>query len=238
MPLLPPLVRLVDDDEALLRAHSFVLNVAGMEVRTYSSGEEFLQFDDFARPGCVVLDVRMTGMSGLECQEVLRKRGIDLPVLFLTGHGDIDMALLAVKRGAADFLQKPVEAETLAEACRTLLEWHIEERTKKAELESLRRRVASLTPRELEVALQAAQGIPNKPAAAALGISEQAVRIHRMSIYRKLGIHSPVEILGKLRAAGLIAGESESRAFVTVRMLSPESAPDKDAGVGEESNSR
>lgn len=124
--MLEPVVRLVDDDEGLLGGFLFVLKVAGFQVLTYTSAEDFLAKDDFARPGCIVLDVRMGGMNGLECQQALREKGVSQPILFMSGHGDIDMAMRAVKNGAADFLQKPVEADDLAEACRKLVNWHVE----------------------------------------------------------------------------------------------------------------
>mgnify|MGYP001203754181 CR=1 FL=1 len=113
-PRLPPLVRIVDDDDRVRQSEAFVLRLEGFDVREYSSAEDFLHFDDVSRAGCIVLDIRMPGMNGLELQSELLRTGRSLPILFLTGHGDVAMAVDALKRGAADFIQKPVKAERLA----------------------------------------------------------------------------------------------------------------------------
>ena len=107
-PRLPPLVRIVDDDDRVRQSEAFVLRLEGFDVREYSSAEDFLHFDDVSRAGCIVLDIRMPGMNGLELQSELLRTGRSLPILFLTGHGDVAMAVDALKRGAADFIQKPV----------------------------------------------------------------------------------------------------------------------------------
>lgn len=215
--MLDPIVRLVDDDEGLLGGLSFVLKVAGFDVLTYTSAEDFLAKDDFARPGCIVMDVRMGGMSGLECQQELRRKGVTQPILFMSGHGDIDMALRAVKNGAADFLQKPVEADDLAAACRKLVNWHVDFlRTNEAK-EKDRLQCDSLTDREREVAECVAKGLTNKAIADQFGISEQGVKFHRTNIYRKLGVHSAVEVDKKL--SGLSDALPDSEDFLTLRVL-------------------
>lgn len=131
--MLPALIRLVDDDREFRTSQIFALRMAGLDAVGFESAERFLEDDDPLRPGCVVLDVRMDGMSGLDCLRKLRDAGRDIPVVFLSGHGDIDMALWAVKHGAADFLQKPVRTERLVESCRRLIAWHEAELAKKAQ---------------------------------------------------------------------------------------------------------
>lgn len=197
--MLSPVVRIVDDDTHLLSALGFVLTVAGFAVAKYPSAETFLEKDDFSRPGCVVLDIRMSGMNGLQCQQALLERGLSLPVLFLTGHGDVDMAVNALKYGAADFLQKPVEAEKLSAICRKLVQWHVSLCLTREAWAADAAKVASLTPREREAAELVATGLPNKIIAERLGVSEPGVKFHRTNIYRKLEVRSAVEV-GKMLA--------------------------------------
>lgn len=211
-----PVIRLVDDEAELRRAQAFVLELAGFETRQYASAEEFLERDDHARPGCVVMDVRMEGMSGLQCQQAMNERGIRLPVLFLTGHGDAHMAVVALKRGAADFLQKPVPAEELVAACRALVEWDARRRETEAGRERAKALIAALSAREKEVASLVGTGLPNKAIAERLGVSEQNIKIHRSNIYAKLGVHSAVEIRSLLEAAAQGAAGDE---LLTLRVL-------------------
>lgn len=215
--MLDPIVRLVDDDEGLLGGLSFVLKVAGFDVLTYTSAEDFLAKDDFARPGCIVMDVRMGGMSGLECQQELRRKGVTQPLLFMSGHGDIDMALRAVKNGAADFLQKPVEADYLAAACRKLVNWHVDFLRSNEAKEKDRLQCDSLTDREREVAECVAKGLTNKAIADRFDISEQGVKFHRTNIYRKLGVHSAVEVEKKLSGQSDALPDSDD--FLMLRVL-------------------
>lgn len=215
--MLDPIVRLVDDDEGLLGGLSFVLKVAGFDVLTYTSAEDFLAKADFARPGCIVMDVRMGGMSGLECQQELRRKGVTQPILFMSGHGDIDMALRAVKNGAADFLQKPVEADDLVAACRKLVNWHVDFLRSNEAKERDRLQCDSLTDREREVAECVAKGLTNKAIADRFGISEQGVKFHRTNIYRKLGVHSAVEVEKKLSGQSDALPDSDD--FLTLRVL-------------------
>lgn len=199
--MLDPVVRLVDDDERLLDALEFVLRIAGFTVAKYTSAEAFLAQDDFSRPGCIVLDVRMQAMSGPECQQEIRKRQSTLPILFLSGHADVNTAISALKYGAADFLQKPVEAEVLVASCKRLVDWHITLLQAREVWQRLQDRVQSLTPRELEVAQAVAQGLANKVIADHLGVSEQGIKFHRSNIYKKLEVHSAVEIQQVLNRA-------------------------------------
>ena len=199
--MFPSLIRLVDDDREFRTAQIFALRMAGLDAVGFESAERFLQGDDARRPGCVVLDVRMEGMSGLECLRKLRESGRDIPIVFLSGHGDIDMALWAVKHGAADFLQKPVRTERLVESCRRLIAWHEAELRRKAHASKLSEIWATLTPKEKEVARGMAEGLSAKGAAETLGVSEQAVKMHRSNVYRKLGVRTASEIARMLELA-------------------------------------
>ena len=147
-------------------------------------------------------------MSGLECLDVMRREGLDMPVLFVTGHGDMTSAVAALKNGAADFIAKPVEAERLVEACTRLCALHEAERGRRAQAASVRTRLGRLTPREREVAELVAEGLANKIIADRLGVTEQAVKYHRMNICAKLEVRSAVEIARLLDAGD--AGLEES----------------------------
>lgn len=220
--MFPSLIRLVDDDREFRTAQIFALRMAGLEAVGFESAERFLHDDDARRPGCVVLDVRMEGMSGLDCLRKLRKSGRDIPIVFLSGHGDIDMALWAVKHGAADFLQKPVRTERLVESCRRLIAWHEAELRRKAHASKLSEIWATLTPKEKEVARGMAQGLSAKGAAETLGVSEQAVKMHRSNVYRKLGVKTPVEVARFAASADDEAKEEETGALVRATLLADE----------------
>lgn len=196
-----PLVRVVDDDEKVRRSVAFVLELDGWSVKSFASAEAFLAEDDPQAPGCLVLDVRMPGMSGLELQAALRASGRSIPVLFLTGHGDLDMAVTALKRGAADFCTKPVAPKKLQAAVSKLVRWHQAFCRSAAEKASVEALLATLTPRELEVVRLAAKGLMNKEIAQLLSASEQTVKIHRSNAAKKLGVRSAVDFLELLRIA-------------------------------------
>lgn len=196
-----PLVRVVDDDEKVRRSVAFVLELDGWSVKSFASAEAFLAEDDPQAPGCLVLDVRMPGMSGLELQAALRASGRSIPVLFLTGHGDLDMAVTALKRGAADFCTKPVAPKKLQAAVGKLVRWHQAFCRSAAEKASVEALLATLTPRELEVVRLAAKGLMNKEIAQLLSASEQTVKIHRSNAAKKLGVRSAVDFLELLRIA-------------------------------------
>lgn len=199
-PKLNPLVRVVDDEESVRDSRRFILTLAGYEVACYSNGEEFLGKDDFRRPGCLILDLQMPGMSGLEVQSELIRRNIDLPVIFVTGHGEVNTAVIALKRGAFDFLEKPVEPSDLQRCVEKLTKYHLEKCTKDIERLKLREKFNTLSPREKEVAFEIAAGQINKVIGAKLGLAEQTIKIHRSNIFRKLDIHSPVELSRILQA--------------------------------------
>lgn len=198
-----PLVRIIDDDADARSATSFFLSVMGWEIREYQSAADFLENDDGLRPGCLVLDIRMPEMTGMELQLKLREKNSDLPIIFLSGHGDIDMAVHALKRGAFDFQEKNTKPVRLqAAVCRAVKD-HLKLRAQKQATEEFREIYESLTPREKEVALRIAKGELNKVIAYDLGISERTVKMHRSNIFRKLNVSGAVEMLAFLGKIGV-----------------------------------
>ncbi|HAW45544.1 MAG TPA: DNA-binding response regulator [Sutterella sp.] len=196
-----PLVRIVDDDQGFRNSLAFLLEGEGWEVKTYRDGSLFLASNDFERPGCIILDVRMPNMSGIGLQTHLNKMGIDLPIIFLSGHGDIDMAVHTTKMGAVDFLQKPVNEERLFKVVREVIEAYMEKQKKNADVIAFKERLATLTQREREVVNLISLGKSNKEVGDALGISEKTAQVHRGSAYRKLEIHNATEIARLLMRA-------------------------------------
>jgi len=196
-------VHLVDDEEAIRKSAGFVLSRAGYQVESYGSGVEFLKLAKAAPRGCVLLDVRMPDMDGLQVQAAMADRGIDMPVIVLTGHGDVTIAVQAMKAGAVEFLEKPFEKAALLGA----LERGFAriERSDNRELEEreARTRIAALTPREREILVGLAQGYPNKTIAYDLGCSSRTVEVHRASLMHKLDVHSLSDLLRIAFAAGL-----------------------------------
>ncbi len=188
-------VHVVDDDASLRRALIFLLESVGWQVTAHASAEAFLAaFDRSKRPACLVLDIRMPLMSGLELQQLLRGRGIRLPIVFLTGHGDVEMAVQAMKFGACDFIEKPFKDQVLLDAVGRALRRDQEQRDERREREALRERLARLSPRELEVARLVAEGLPSKTISSKLDISERTVQVHRLHLMGKLEIHSAAEL--------------------------------------------
>ena len=190
-------VHLVDDDEALRTALTRLLRAAGHEVRAYASAADFLLAREAPLRGCLLLDVRMPGgPTGLELHQALLRQGETLPVIFLTGHGDIPMSVRAVKNGAFDFLTKPVKREDLLTAVDAALE--VEEKSWRAgaRCRELARRHATLTPTEREVLRRVVAGLPNKMIAADLGSSERTVKAHRSRVMHKMAAASLPELVG------------------------------------------
>jgi FixJ family two-component response regulator len=190
----PPLIHIVDDDDSLRTALERLLGAAGFDVRGYASTGEFLLQPPPDRPGCVLLDLRLPGPSGLELQEALGRHGIRLPVVFLTGHADVASSVRAMKAGAVDFLTKPVEREALFEAIERALELDARARASHEDAEELRERFATLTPREREVFDGITAGKLNKQIAGDLHIAERTVKLHRSQLMSKLGVASAAEL--------------------------------------------
>lgn len=188
-------IHVVDDDETFRRSLVRLLSAAGHAVRTYGSTGEFLLKNTDDSPGCVLLDFQLPGPSGLELQEALASRGTRLPVVFLSGRGDIPVAVHAMKAGAVDFLTKPVCRKELLEAVQKALERCRKERARFAVLESWRERHGRLTARELEVLERVVAGKLNKIIAGELGIAERTVKLHRARIMEKMGARSLAELV-------------------------------------------
>ena len=191
----PPTVFVVDDDESVCDSLKFLLQSAALESRAFGSAPEFLTAYDPTQPGCLVLDVRMPEMSGLELQDELNLRGAIIPVIFITGHGDIPMAVEAMQHGAHDFLQKPFGDQDLIERVRRALDKDARARAALEEHSSIRARLRSLTPREREVLVLMARGKSNKMMAQELGLSQRTVEIHRARVMGKSGVSSLAELL-------------------------------------------
>ncbi len=201
-----PLIHVVDDDESLRPALLRLLAAAGFEARGYSSAGDFLLRPPSERPGCVLLDVRMPGPSGLELQEAMRDRGIDLPIIFLTGHGNVSSSVRAMKAGAVDFLEKPVDRDTLLGALARALTRDLQERTRRQQSNELSGRFALLSPRERDVFDRVVAGRANKVISDELGISERTVKVHRAQLMAKLGVHSAAELGGLAEQLRHLAG--------------------------------
>ena len=197
-----PLIRVIDDDDAMRNSWAFLIEGEGWDVKTYADAITFLSSNDDILPGLLLLDVRMPHMSGLELQLKLREAGCDLPIIFISGHGDIDMAVNTLKAGAIDFLQKPVDDQRLLKTIENAVSHNLAQRRGKRELTDFRNRLESLTQREREVIRMVAQGYSNKEVAREYGISEKTVQVHRGSAYRKLDLHNAAEIARLLMLTG------------------------------------
>lgn len=197
------LIHLVDDDEAIRHSASFMLRHSGFRVKTYPDGVTFLAQVSDAEPGCILLDVQMPGKDGLEVQEELNQRGIAMPVIVLTGHGDVAVAVRAMKAGAVDFVEKPYAKQSLVDALTRAFE-RLEARRKQDVLaDEARGLVERLTPREKDVLLGLVDGQTNKAIAEALDISPRTVEIHRANLMEKMQASSLSTVLRIAFAAGI-----------------------------------
>jgi two-component system response regulator FixJ len=190
-----PAVFIVDDDAAVRDSLGLLLRSVGLRHESHSSASDFLETYDPARPGCLVLDVRMPGMSGLELQEELQKRHSTLPIIFLTAHGDVPMAVAAVKAGAVDFVQKPFRDQDLIDKIHHAINQDSRIREKLADRRKILSRIDSLTPREREVMDMVVDGKANKVIAIDLGLSQRTVEIHRARVMRKMNADSVSQLV-------------------------------------------
>nr|WP_207796761.1 response regulator [Sphingomonas oleivorans] len=197
---MPPLVVIVDDDEIVRRSIGSLLRSIGLRTALFSSAQELLDADLPEDVGCIVMDVRLPRMSGLEFQTRLRKRGDDRPLIFITGHGDIPMTVRAMKAGAIDFLAKPFRDQDILDAVNVALARDRESRQAKASLADIRARLATLTPREREVMTLVASGLLNKQAAGELGLSEVTVKLHRASLMKKMRARTIAQLVRMVEA--------------------------------------
>jgi FixJ family two-component response regulator len=199
-----PVIHVVDDDPSFRTAISRLLKVSGYEVADYESAACFLRAMENARPGCIVLDVKMPTLGGLQLQEQLAKLSHTWPIIFITGQGDIPTTVRAIKGGAEDFLSKPVPRQTLLEAIERALVRHAATKQKQDRLDSLRSLVSTLTPREANVFALMVRGKPNKQIAHLLGTSERTVKAHRHMVMSKLQVQSFAEAVSIAERAGLL----------------------------------
>jgi len=199
------IVHVVDDDEAVRHSLEFLLATVAIKVRTYESAEAFLKNLPHFEPGCVITDIRMSGLSGLDLMKRLKEHGMSIPVIAITGHGDVPLAVEAMKCGAVDFLEKPFDDETLLAAVRSALNQHKHQDTRDAERADIMERLQSLSNRERQVLDGLIQGHPNKTIGFDLGISARTVEIYRANVMTKMRASS----LSDLVRMALVAGVSE-----------------------------
>lgn len=188
-------VHVVDDDDSVRRSVGFILKTSGYQVRPYASGAELLKEAKTLDTGCVLLDIRMPGMDGLEVQQALQEKGVALPVIIMTGHGDIPLSVRAMKAGAIDFIEKPFEKNLLLSAVEQGFAALKRSDSGREKAKDAAVRLQVLTPREREVLNGLAQGLPNKTIAYDLRISPRTVEIHRANLMTKLGVRSLSEVL-------------------------------------------
>ncbi len=188
-------VFVVDDDQAVRQSLEMLIKSVGHTVQTYRSAQDFLDAYDTEKPGCLVLDIRMPGMSGLELQKTLRQRHIDIPTIFITGHGDVPVAVRALKDGAFEFLEKPFSKQMLLEHIRDAIKADEERRTQRGASNKMEARMSSLTERERQVMDLVVEGKVNKEIAAALGLSKKTVEVHRANVMQKLQADSIAELV-------------------------------------------
>ena len=200
-----PIVFVVDDDLSVREALSSLIRSVGLGVETFASAREFLEFQRPDAPACLVLDVRMPGLSGLELQRELSQAGRGIPIIFITGHGDIPMTVRAMKAGAVDFLPKPFRDQDLLDAIAHSLERDGAARHQRSELAEIQSRYDKLTSREREVIALIVRGMRNKQTASELGITEVTVKVHRHNIMAKMGARSLPALIGMVERLRQIA---------------------------------
>jgi two-component system, LuxR family, response regulator FixJ len=198
-----PTVFVVDDDLSVRRALRRLIESVGLPVETYGSAAEFLAKYERGRPGCLLLDVRMPGLGGLELQDRLIGEHKSIPIVFLTGHGDVPMTARAMKAGAIDFIPKPFNEQELLEAVTRALEYDRQQRETESHRVRVLDRVSQLTPREREVFTLVASGKMNKEIAAEFGISEKTIKVHRARVMEKMGAESLAELVLLAQTAGV-----------------------------------
>jgi len=196
-------VFVIDDDASMRDAVSRLLNAVGLTVQTFASAREFLAGRLPDVPGCVVLDVRLPGLSGLDLQREMVERGIHIPVIFITGHGDIPMSVQAMKAGAVEFLTKPFRDQDLLDAVRSGIQLDRQGRKERAELAELRDGLRQLTPREREVMSLVVAGLLNKQIALRLGTSEKTIKIHRSHVMQKMRADSLADLVRMCQKLGI-----------------------------------
>jgi FixJ family two-component response regulator len=198
-----PIVFIIDDDPSARRGLTRLVRAAGLNAESFSSGADFLVSEHHTGPGCIVLDVQMPEMTGPELQEELAKADYSMPIVFLSAHADVPITACAMKKGAVDFLTKPVDAKNLLAAIQESLARDAENRAQRAETSSIRELIETLTPREHEVMTYVITGMLNKQIAGHLEISEETVKIHRARVMQKLGVVSVAELVRLCEKVGI-----------------------------------
>ena len=194
-----PQAHIVDDDEAIRDALAWLLKSRGLPCTTYDSAESFLAAWTPAMSGCIVLDMRMTGMSGLDCFDQLHEQASTLPVIFLTGHGDVPLAVATLKKGAFDFFEKPLNDNELASRIEQAMALHADQRAANAAVDSVKSRISSLTTREKQIMELVLASKLNKVIADELNISMRTVEVHRANLFDKMGVKTAVELANLLK---------------------------------------
>jgi len=203
LPAAAPFVAVVDDDPAVLEALDSLLRSISLATRLFASPAELLAAQLPDAPGCIVLDVRLPGVSGLDFQGQLAERGIGRPIVFMTGHGDIPMSVRAMKAGAVDFLSKPFRDQDMLDAITAAIERDRQQRAAAASRSDLQAEFETLTAREREVMTHVVAGLMNKQVAGLLGLSEITVKIHRGNVMRKMGVRTLADLVRKAEALGI-----------------------------------
>ncbi len=196
-------VFVVDDDQAMRKSLKWLIESVGMQVESYASADEFIRNYYPGRSGCLLLDVRMPGMSGLDLQEQFIRQNIKIPIIIITGHGDVPMAVRAMKAGAVDFIEKPFNDEFLLDSIRKALALDVQQRTFQAQQAEIATRLAHLTPREHEVMEMVTNGKSNKEIANQLGVSTKTVEAHRARVMEKMEASSLAELVRMVMAANV-----------------------------------
>jgi len=205
------LVHIVDDDPGIRAGLSSLVRSVGYTARLYGSAGEFLESELPALPSCLLLDVRLPGTNGLDLQASLRQRGIDFPVILMTGYGDVQMSVRGMKAGALDFLTKPLRHQDVLDAVALAVARDRERRIATQKIDAIRARIRVLTPREREVMDFVSRGQMNKQIAAALGLSQITVKMHRGSLMKKMGVRSVAELVKLVEAHRLAEGGEQPR---------------------------
>jgi FixJ family two-component response regulator len=203
-----PIVYVVDDDASFRKAVSRLLRTAGLEVEALASAKEFLEHPMADRPSCLILDVRMPGPSGMDLQSALQEARRDIPIVFMTGHGDVSTSVRAMKSGAVDFLEKPFRAPELLACVQRGLARSEQSRAERAERAAIERRFATLTSRERDVLRLVVTGLLNKQIAGELGIAEKTVKIHRGQVMHKMEAGSVAELVPMAQKLGSLDSKS------------------------------
>jgi FixJ family two-component response regulator len=219
-----PIVFVVDDDPSMRPAMESLIRSIGLRVKSFPSAHDFLHYERPDAPACLVLDVRLPGLSGLDLQHELLSAGNAIPIIFITGHGDIPMSVQAIKAGAADFLTKPVDSEALLSAVRAAIEQDVSAHQARAEIAGFEHRLATLTSREREVLAAVVKGKLNKQIAGDLGIVEQTVKFHRARIMERMQARTVAELMHIAARLGIEAAASETRATPSSNGTAPKTS--------------